>query len=79
MWAQVFACLLQTPDGCTMAMAGVASSASGTGVASGVFLELLVFLVGLFVIWLGLQVCGEFWFVVLAVARCYWQISLDVD
>ncbi len=44
-----------------------------------VLLELLYFLVGLYVIWLGLQMCGEFGFVVLAVARCYWQLSLEMQ
>ena len=43
-----------------------------------VLVELLVLLRGVCVIWLGLQVFGEFGFVVLAVARCYWQLSLDI-
>ncbi len=42
-------------------------------------LDLFVFGVGIFAIWCGFQVCGEFSFVLLAVARCYWRVSLDMD
>ena len=40
--------------------------------------ELLVRLVGLFVIWFGFGVFGEASFVILAVVRCWYRLSLDV-
>ena len=41
--------------------------------------EVLVRLVGLFVIWFGFGVFGETSFVILAVVRCWYRLSLDVD
>ena len=40
--------------------------------------EVLVRLVGLFVIWFGCGVFGETFFVILAVVRCWCRLSLDV-
>ena len=41
--------------------------------------EVLVRLVGLFVIWFGFGVFGEASFVILAVVRWWYRLSLDVD
>ena len=41
--------------------------------------EVLVRLVGLCVIWFGFGVFGEASFVILAVVRCWYRLSLDVD
>ncbi len=41
--------------------------------------ELLVRLVVLFAIWFGFGVFGEAAFVILAVVRCWYTLSLDVD
>ena len=41
--------------------------------------ELLILLVDLFVIWFGFGVFGEASFVILAVVRCWYRLSLDVD
>ncbi len=46
---------------------------------ASVLIELLSLVLVIFGIWLSFQVFGEFAFVVLAVARCYWCLSLDMD
>jgi hypothetical protein len=65
MWAQVCACPLPP-----LMVAPLHEWVS-------VGLELLSFLLGVFAIWVGFQLCGEWAFVVLAVARCRWGLSLD--
>ena len=41
-------------------------------------LELLTLVVGLSAIWVCFQLCGEWTFVLIAVARCWWKMSLDI-
>ena len=40
--------------------------------------ELLAWWLCIFAIWCGFQLCGEWTFVLIAAARCWWKMSLDI-